>query len=90
MPLRLGYYAVNTDCSAALKDGNLGIVIEADLWRDIDGDYQLLPVEDLGGGKFKLGEAADALRQTGPTSFVVDEGTDHERELRWCAEKRPE
>lgn len=87
-PLPLGYYAVNSDCAVAMKDG-LGILIDRTHWSDIDGDYELLPVEDLGGGKFKLGEAADTLRQTGPTSFVADEGTDHERALKWCAEKRP-
>lgn len=92
LPLPVGFYATDGDCATAMKygsTGNIGIVIDATHWADIDADYPLHPVEDLGGGKFKLGEAADTLRKTGPNSFIVDEDTEHARTLHWCAEKRP-
>lgn len=89
LPMPLGYYASNNTCTEAMTSPLAGIVIEAEYLRDIDGDYPLLPVTELGGGKFKLGGAIDVLRQTGPKTFIAEEGKEYERRLEWCAEKPP-
>lgn len=90
LPMPLGYYAHGSTCEGAMKLAHMGIVISAEYFHDIDADYPLLPVTDLGGGKFKLGEAADVARMTGPKTFVTEEGTQNERRFIWCADKAPD
>lgn len=90
LPMPVGYYAVNESCGAAMKNGANGVMVTETHLEDIDGDYPLLPVTDLGDSKFKLGEAFDAVRQTGPQTFVADEGSEHERRFIWCAAGRPQ
>ncbi|MDZ4138591.1 MAG: hypothetical protein U1D66_06890 [Erythrobacter sp.] len=90
LPIRLGYYGHAGDgCAVALRSWTGGITIDDRYWRDLDGDYPVRPVKSLENGKFKLGEAADVIRVTGPDSFVADEGTDYERRFIWCAERAP-
>lgn len=90
LPIKLGYYGYADDgCAVALRSNTGGITISDKYWGDIDGDYPIRPVRDLGGGRYRLGEAVDMIRVTGPDSFVADEGTEYERRFIWCAAKAP-
>jgi hypothetical protein len=90
LPIKLGYYGFADDgCAVALRSYTGGITISDKYWGDIDGDYPIRPVRDLGGGRYRLGEAVDMIRVTGPDSFVADEGTEYERRFLWCSAKAP-
>lgn len=90
LPIKLGYYGYADDgCAVAMRSNTGGITISDKYWGDIDGDYPIRPVKNLGDGKYRLGDAADMIRVTGSNSFVADEGTEFERRFIWCAAKAP-
>jgi hypothetical protein len=90
LPIRLGYYAVNEpNCAAALRSNLAGVVIDARFLRDVDGDYRLTPVRNLGNNRYRLGEAFETIRVINADSFVADEGREYQRRFLWCAARAP-
>jgi hypothetical protein len=90
LPIRPGYYAVNEPtCTAALRSSLAGVVIDNRYLRDIDGDYPITPVRNLGNNRYRMGEAFEAIRIIDADSFVADEGQEYQRRFLWCAERAP-
>jgi len=87
IPVPLGFYVIGTKCAGATV--NDGIVITANGWQDIDGDYAIKPVKNLGGGKYKLGDAVEVAQVTGPRSFVAEPGKEYQRVFTWCSASAP-
>lgn len=90
LPIRVGYYGIKEDgCAIAMRSDTSGIFVDSKYYRAIDGDYPLHPVRSLGGNRYKLGEAWEQVRVTGPNSFIADEGTEYEITYIWCSERAP-
>jgi hypothetical protein len=87
LPIPLGFYVLGTRCAGALA--NDGILVTPTLWQDADGDYAIKPVKSLGGGKYRLGEAADVVQITGPRSFIAEPGEEYQRVFTWCSATAP-
>jgi hypothetical protein len=87
LPIPLGFYILGTKCAGALA--NDGILVTPTLWQDADGDYAIKPVKNLGGGKYRLGDAADVVQVTGPRSFIAEPGEEYQRVFTWCSATAP-
>lgn len=87
LPVPLGFYVIGAKCAGATA--NDGIVITQAYWQDVDGDYAIKPVKSLGGGRYKLGDAADVVQVTGPRSFVAEPGKEYQRAFTWCSATAP-
>ncbi len=87
LPIPLGFYVLGTACTGA--SANDGILVTPTLWQDADGDYAIKPVKNLGGGRYKLGDATDVVQVTGPRSFIAEPGQEYQRVFTWCSATAP-
>lgn len=87
LPVPLGFYVIGNSCAGAKWTD--GIEITPDTWKDVDGDYDIKPVKNLGGGKYRLGEAVEVAQVTGPRSFVAEPGKEFQRAFTWCSATAP-
>lgn len=87
LPIPLGFYVIGAKCAGATA--NDGILVTPTLWQDADGDYAIKPVKNLGGGRYKLGEAADVVQITGPRGFIAEPGQEYQRVFTWCSAAAP-
>lgn len=92
LPIKLGYYGYDGEGfdPCAMTDG---VTIDDKYFGDIDGDYPLRPVRNLGNGQYRLGDSY-TIEVTAPGRFAVwvtgAPRGETERRLVWCAAKAPQ
>lgn len=84
LPIKTGFYAYpELSCEQAIGNELAGITITPKYWRDVDGDYDLLPVRKLGANRYRLGEFT--IRVVDQDRFIhEDEVREADVELKWC------